>query len=134
MDWDPLGLRHIPHNNNIDLGLNRLPQNFELSRKLPECLGRLGTAITCLLIMITIYNAHLCFSSIIKDSFYVLVEIPYILINISIVIIVIAICCRCVFGSYFGIDIILTIAGIIAAIIIMTVLFGPIVLTLLIVC
>jgi len=57
---------------------------------------------------------------------------------VSIVIIVIAICCRCVFGSYFGINItlekFLEIEEIIATITLIAFVFAPVVITLLIVC
>jgi hypothetical protein len=141
MNWDwenPFRVRHIPRNHNTHIRLNRLPQNFELSHKLPKWMARLGTAITCLLIMITGYIAHLCFSSITANTFYVFDGSHQFWINVLIVIIVIAICCRCVFGSYFHINItlenFLVIEEIIAAITLIAFAFAPVVITLLIVC
>lgn len=90
----------------VDHSLDKLSQKFELSHKhslqLPEWMERLGTAITCFLIMIAGYIAHLCFSSI---TFYVFGGSHYFWINDIIVIIIITVCCRCVFGFHFGINI-----------------------------
>jgi hypothetical protein len=73
------------------------------------CRAPLGRAMTCFLIMITRYAAYLCFLDTILNSFYVGRYPLYIdkRMNrlLTIVIIVIAVCSRCVFGHYFAINI-----------------------------
>ncbi len=135
MNWESLfRIRHIPRNHDIALRLNRLI--VELSYVL-EWMRRLETAITCLLIMITGCIAHLCFSSITANTFYVFGG-SHFWINVSIVIIVIAICCRCVCGSYFVVNItlkeFLEIEEMIAIITLIAFFFAPVFITLLIVC
>jgi hypothetical protein len=96
-------------------------------------------AMTCFLIMITRYAAYLCFLNTILNSFYVGRYPLYIDKRMNrLLTIVIAVCSRCVFGHYFAINItiehFLSIRELISFITIITFVFAPIVITLLIVC